>query len=66
MYSTLKSSILFVLFVVAYSASGPEETCRTYAGGQVYPDERKFGVEHALHWSKAQSMTVNLFATIVY
>jgi len=31
-----------------------EETCRTYAGGQVYPDERKFGVEHALHWSKAQ------------
>ena len=31
-----------------------EETCRTYAGGQVYPNERKHGLEHAMHWSKAQ------------
>jgi hypothetical protein len=31
-----------------------EESCRVYAGGQVYPQERKTS-EHALHWSKAQS-----------
>ena len=31
-----------------------EESCRVYAGGQVYPQERRTS-EHALHWSKAQS-----------
>ena len=31
-----------------------EETCRTYAGGQVYPERTKIS-EHAVHWSKAQS-----------
>lgn len=31
-----------------------EETCRRYAGGQVYP-ERTTISEHAVHWSKAQS-----------
>ena len=48
---------LFVVatFFASFSRTKGEETCRTYAGGQVYPDERKLGVEHALHWSKAQS-----------
>lgn len=32
-----------------------EESCRVYAGGQVYPQERRTS-EHALHWSKAQSI----------
>ena len=31
-----------------------EESCRVYAEGQVYPQERRTS-EHALHWSKAQS-----------
>ena len=31
-----------------------KESCRVYAGGQVYPQERGTS-EHALHWSKAQS-----------
>ena len=30
-----------------------EGSCRVYAGGQVYPQERRTS-EHALHWSKAQ------------
>jgi len=30
------------------------EVCRTYAGGEVYPNEIKHGSEHAMHWSKAQ------------
>ncbi|XP_047129295.1 peroxiredoxin-4 [Hydra vulgaris] len=42
----------FCLFLILY-VNG-EELCRTYAGGQVYPDENKLGAEHALHWSKAQ------------
>ena len=31
-----------------------EDQCRTYAGGQVYP-ERSKTPEHAMHWSKARS-----------
>jgi len=45
---------IFCLFLISSSFAKDEESCRTYAGGQVYPDERKLGVEHALHWSKAQ------------
>jgi len=46
--------MIAALCIVATFAAKEDETCRTYAGGQVYPDERKFGSEHALHWSKAQ------------
>lgn len=53
MEGLLKISIFLVCFVVCFSAKD-DETCRTYAGGQVYPDERKHDGEHALHWSKAQ------------
>ena len=50
-------SVLIINFdiIAAATAVTTEEQCRTYAGGNVYPDERKHGVEHALHWSKAQS-----------
>jgi len=41
--------LLSVIVSVVFTASN-EEQCRTYAGGNVYPDERKLGVEHALHW----------------
>ena len=56
---------LFVVatFFASFSRTKGEETCRTYAGGQVYPDERKLGVEHALHWSKAQSK-LNFFRVV--
>ena len=53
--TSCKILILSVVVAVVFTASN-EEQCRTYAGGNVYPDERKLGVEHALHWSKAQSM----------
>ncbi len=41
-----------------------EESCRVYAGGQVYPQERKTS-EHALHWSKAQSKLENYTFMVV-
>merc|ERR1712048_927432 len=47
-------SLLSVLIAATFAATANEEQCRTFAGGNVYPDERKLGVEHALHWSKAQ------------
>lgn len=34
-----------------------EESCRRYAGGQVYPEKTTIS-EHAVHWSKAQSTWV--------
>ena len=50
-----------LLFLVAFisvcsfaNKVDEEETCRRYAGGQVYP-ERTTISEHAVHWSKAQS-----------
>ncbi|XP_057308308.1 peroxiredoxin-2-like [Hydractinia symbiolongicarpus] len=51
MYSFLLIS--FSIFVLS-NCIKDEESCRTYAEGQVYPNERKLGLEHALHWSKAQ------------
>lgn len=52
-------SFLF-LFVAASSANKVEDEgqCRTYAGGDVYPERQKTP-EHALHWSKAQSKFVS-------
>ena len=50
-----------LLFLVAFisvcsfaNKVDEEESCRRYAGGQVYP-ERTTISEHAVHWSKAQS-----------
>ena len=54
MQTIIHLSVVATIFA-SFSIAKGEETCRTYAGGQVYPDERKLGVEHALHWSKAQS-----------
>lgn len=48
---------VFLLYSLSFSFANKvdgEESCRVYAGGQVYPQERKTS-EHALHWSKAQS-----------
>ena len=52
---------ILLYFIVAFISSrifankvDEEETCRRYAGGQVYP-ERTTISEHAVHWSKAQS-----------
>ncbi|KXJ22794.1 peroxiredoxin-4 [Exaiptasia diaphana] len=48
-------SCILTLFL-AYSLANKvedEESCRTYAGGQVYP-ERSKTPEHAMHWSKAR------------
>lgn len=52
---------ILLLFLVAFISPrifankvDEEETCRRYAGGQVYP-ERTTISEHAVHWSKAQS-----------
>ena len=62
----LNSSQLLVVFVFLLCLSftfgnkvEDEESCRVYAGGQVYPQERKTS-EHALHWSKAQSKSKTL------
>lgn len=47
--------ILVVFFSFSFANKvEDEETCRTYAGGQVYP-ERSKTPEHAMHWSKARS-----------
>jgi len=50
-----------VLFLVAFMSVSSfankvdeEESCRRYAGGQVYPEKTTIS-EHAVHWSKAQS-----------
>lgn len=50
-----------LLFLVAFisvcslaNKVDEEETCRRYAGGQVYPEKTTIS-EHAVHWSKAQS-----------
>ena len=65
-----KMSVLFIYFAIiaAATAATTDEQCRTYAGGNVYPDERKHGVEHAIHWSKAQSnfffIFLNIFSSI--
>jgi len=49
------------LFIVAFMSVSSfankvdeEESCRRYAGGQVYPEKTTIS-EHAVHWSKAQS-----------
>ena len=62
MHSLILNFRLFVFFgVLLLSLSfsfankvDDEESCRVYAGGQVYPQERRTR-EHALHWSEAQS-----------
>lgn len=53
MNSTLRAFLLFLYAVVIASCNKPD-ICRTYAGGQVFPDDVKDSAEHALHWSKAQ------------
>lgn len=55
-------SILFCGLLTCTFANKVEndESCRVYAGGQVYPQERRTS-EHALHWSKAQSKLFVLF-----
>ena len=49
---------LFLLVFVSPSVFAnkvdEEESCRRYAGGQVYPEKTTIS-EHAVHWSKAQS-----------
>lgn len=58
MAATVGTVLLFlVAFISVCSFANKvdeEETCRRYAGGQVYP-ERTTISEHAVHWSKAQS-----------
>jgi len=46
--------LLVICTCVVTIATKTPDICRTYAGGQVYPDEVKNTGEHALHWSKAQ------------
>ena len=60
-FLSLNSRLFLFLGVLLLSLSfsfankvDDEESCRVYAGGQVYPQERRTS-EHALHWSKAQS-----------
>lgn len=52
----LSVTICWLCAVVSYAnkVESEQESCRVYAGGQVYPQERRTS-EHALHWSKAQS-----------
>ena len=53
-------SVCSFLFVLAFSLpSGAEEACYSYGGGHVYPGEGLRSSEHAVHWSKAQSMERN-------
>lgn len=49
-----------VLVVVSACSAQTVADCpyRTYAGGEVYPQEWPRSVEHSLHYSKAQSMGV--------
>lgn len=47
--------MLFVLLGSVFCKDKEDDSCRTYAGGQVYPQEVKTGHDHALHWSKALS-----------
>ena len=47
--------LLLVVFGAVFCKDKDDESCRTYAGGQVYPQEVKTGLDHALHWSKALS-----------
>ena len=47
--------LFFVLLGAVLCKDKEDESCRTYAGGQVYPQEVKTGLDHALHWSKALS-----------
>ncbi|KAK3735814.1 hypothetical protein QZH41_019918 [Actinostola sp. cb2023] len=52
----LEKVLCFVVLFIAYSFANKvedEDLCRTYAGGQVYP-ERSKTPEHAMHWSKAR------------
>ena len=56
----LNSRLFFFLGVLLLSLSfsfankvDDEESCRVYAGGQVYPQERRTS-EHALHWSSSK------------
>jgi len=57
--ATMVGAVL--LFLVAFMSVSSfankvdeEESCRRYAGGQVYPEKTTIS-EHAVHWSKAQS-----------
>lgn len=45
---------LVICMCVVTATTKTPDICRTYAGGQVYPDEVQNTGEHALHWSKAQ------------
>ena len=47
--------LLLAVFGAVFCKDKEDESCRTYAGGQVYPQEVKTGLDHALHWSKALS-----------
>nr|AHL38196.1 peroxiredoxin 4 [Cyanea capillata] len=47
----VKLVVVLLCFSVVFCKD--DESCRTYAGGQVYPQETKVGLDHALHWSKA-------------
>ena len=47
--------MLFFLLGAVFCKDKEDDSCRTYAGGQVYPQEVKTGHDHALHWSKALS-----------
>merc|ERR1719369_640474 len=48
------SAVIFVVGLSSLTYVTGEESCRNYAGGQVYPEDKKIGLEHAMHWSKAQ------------
>ena len=54
-----ESWIVFVVLSVAlklvFCANNADDLCRVYAGGQVYPQERKLGMEHSLLGTKALS-----------
>lgn len=56
MASLVILSILLAFFTSQSFANKveDEDQCRTYAGGQVYPERTRIP-EHAMHWSKARS-----------
>jgi len=48
------NALLLITTLSFINCATEGESCRNYAGGQVYPDDKKIGLEHAMHWSKAQ------------
>lgn len=65
MASLITFSILLALFTSQSFANKveDEDQCRTYAGGQVYPERTRIP-EHAMHWSKARSEFENPRVTL--